>query len=86
MSTGPMDSVVEHLRRAVLLPEGAGLRDAELLGCFVERHDEAALAALVNRHGPMVSGGGQGGRTGAAPEQAPGKVWHNLEGRPANKT
>src|SRR5262249_6980489 len=24
--------------------------------CFIERHDEAALAALVKRHGPMVWG------------------------------
>jgi RNA polymerase sigma factor (sigma-70 family) len=45
-------SVIEHLRRVV----GAGLRDGELLGHFVERHDEAALAALVNRHGRMVWG------------------------------
>jgi RNA polymerase sigma factor (sigma-70 family) len=49
-------SVIEHLRRAVLLRDGAGLGDGELLGRFVERHDEAALAALVLRHGPMVWG------------------------------
>ncbi len=28
--------------------------DAELLGRFVESRDEAAFAALVHRHGPMV--------------------------------
>src|SRR5262245_5376688 len=55
MSTSPTDSVIEHLRRAVLR-DGAGPGDGELLGHFIERHDEAALAALVLRHGPMVWG------------------------------
>src|SRR5262249_49410066 len=45
----------EHVRRAVLR-DGAGFGDGELLGGFIERHDEAALAALVKRHGPMVWG------------------------------
>src|SRR5689334_9602122 len=49
-------SLIEHLRRAVLLYDGAGLGDAELLGCFLERRDATALAALVKRHGPMVWG------------------------------
>jgi RNA polymerase sigma factor (sigma-70 family) len=56
MRNGPTDSLIEHLRRAVLPPDGAGLGDGELLGRFVERHDEAAFAVLVNRHGPMVWG------------------------------
>ncbi len=56
MPTSPTTSVIEHLRSAVLLRDGARLRDGELLGCFIERHDEAALAALVKRHGPMVWG------------------------------
>jgi hypothetical protein len=43
-------SVIEHIRRLVC----DGPRDDELLGRFIERRDEAALAALVNRHGPMV--------------------------------
>src|SRR5262249_8695938 len=30
------------------------LSDGELLGRFVETHDEAAFTALVERHGPMV--------------------------------
>jgi RNA polymerase sigma factor (sigma-70 family) len=56
MPTSPTTSVIEHLRRAALLRDGAGRGDDELLGCFIERHDEAALAALVRRHGPMVWG------------------------------
>src|SRR6516164_2599734 len=55
MPISPTTSVIEHLRRAVL-GDGAGLGDGELLGCFLEHHDEAALAALVRRHGSMVWG------------------------------
>ena len=56
MRTSPLNKVIDHLRGAVLLPDGAGLGDSELLGSFIERHDETALAALVRRHGPMVWG------------------------------
>ena len=56
MRTSPINRVIDHLRRAVLLPDGAGLGDGELLSSFIERHDETALAALVGRHGPMVWG------------------------------
>jgi RNA polymerase sigma factor (sigma-70 family) len=56
MRTSPINRVIDHLRRAVLLPDGAGLGDGDLLGSFIERHDETALAALVRRHGPMVWG------------------------------
>jgi RNA polymerase sigma factor (sigma-70 family) len=55
MPTSPTTSVIEHLRKA-LLPDGPEPDDGELLGCFIERRDEAALAALVKRHGPMVWG------------------------------
>lgn len=48
--------VIHHFRRAALLRDGAGLTDAQLLGYFVERRDEAAFAALVKLHGPMVWG------------------------------
>ncbi len=50
-----MTSLIDHLRRAVLR-DGAGPGDGDLLGRFIERHDEAALAALIHRHGPMVWG------------------------------
>ncbi|QDV39199.1 sigma-70 family RNA polymerase sigma factor [Tautonia plasticadhaerens] len=45
-----------HLHR--LFAEGslAGLTDAQLLGRFAADRDEAAFAALVDRHGPMVLG------------------------------
>src|SRR5437660_10039178 len=56
MPTSPTTSVIDHLRSAGLLRDGAGLDDGELLGRFLERRDEAALAALVCRHGPMVWG------------------------------
>jgi DNA-directed RNA polymerase specialized sigma24 family protein len=56
MPTSPANRVVEHLRRAVQLRDDAQRGDGELLGCFIERHDKAALSALVNRHGPMVWG------------------------------
>ena len=54
MPTGPTTRVFEQIRRAVLRDGEAG--DGELLGQFIERRDEAALAALVQRHGPMVWG------------------------------
>jgi RNA polymerase sigma factor (sigma-70 family) len=56
MATGPFGIVVGHLRRAALLQGGADLTDGELLECFLARRDEAAFAALLRRHGPMVLG------------------------------
>src|SRR5439155_17351329 len=41
-------------RRAVLLENGGGLTDGQLLEGFIARRDEAAFEALVRRHGPMV--------------------------------
>jgi RNA polymerase sigma factor (sigma-70 family) len=51
-----INEVVQQLRRAVLQQDGAGVSDGQLLGCFIENRDEAAVAALVRRHGPMVWG------------------------------
>src|SRR5882672_11131187 len=56
MATSEMSEVIQHLRRAVLLQEGAGLTDGRLLENYISRRDEAALAALVRRHGPLVWG------------------------------
>ncbi len=56
MASSAMNEVIQHLRRAVLLRDESGLTDGQLLGCFIEHRDEAAFAALVRRHGPMVWG------------------------------
>src|ERR1700730_3999675 len=56
MATNQMNGVLQHLRRTVLLRDGAGLTDGQLLQDYLSRRDEAALAALVQRHGPMVWG------------------------------
>src|SRR5262245_59225103 len=56
MTTGPLSGVIRHVRRAALLPDGRGMTDGQLLQCFITHRDEAAFAALVRRHGPMVLG------------------------------
>src|SRR5215467_2955597 len=56
MATSQISEVIQHLRRAVLLRDGAGLTDEQLLEDYIERREEAALAALVQRHAPMVWG------------------------------
>jgi RNA polymerase sigma factor (sigma-70 family) len=55
MATGPMTKVLDHLRRS-MPPPADGSSDGQLLDDFVARRDEAAFAALVRRHGPMVLG------------------------------
>src|SRR4051794_40353192 len=54
MATGQTSEIIRHLR--AVLQEEEGVTDGELLERFVSRHDEAALTALVQRHGPMVWG------------------------------
>src|SRR6266571_8067391 len=56
MAIGQLNGVIQHLRRAILLRDGAGLTDGQLLEDYLSRREEAALAALVCRHGPMVWG------------------------------
>lgn len=56
MPIRPTTDVIEQLRRLVLPHANSGLGDGELLGDFIERHDESALATLIQRHGPMVWG------------------------------
>jgi RNA polymerase sigma factor (sigma-70 family) len=55
MATGQMSEALHHLR-TVVLRDGPGLTDGDLLRSFVGQRDAAALAALVHRHGPMVWG------------------------------
>jgi RNA polymerase sigma factor (sigma-70 family) len=52
MSTGALRQVLGHL----LARDGGGLTDGQLLGRFIADREEAAFAALVRRHGPMVLG------------------------------
>src|SRR6516165_5933542 len=56
MATNQLSEVIQHLRRTVLRRDGAGLTDGQLLADYLSRREEAALAALVRRHGPMVWG------------------------------
>src|SRR5881392_1482901 len=56
MATSPVGEVVRHLRGVLLPRDGAGATDGQLLADYLGRRDEAALAALVGRHGPMVWG------------------------------
>jgi RNA polymerase sigma factor (sigma-70 family) len=51
-----INEVVRQLRQAVVQPDETGLTDGQLLACFIEHRDQAAVAALVQRHGPMVWG------------------------------
>ena len=55
MATTKMSLFVQHLRKTVLR-DGFGITDGQLLDSFVHQKDDAALAALVRRHGPMVWG------------------------------
>jgi RNA polymerase sigma factor (sigma-70 family) len=56
MATSPMSEALQHLRRTMLQRDAALCSDAELLSSFLHQRNEAALAALIQRHGPMVWG------------------------------
>jgi RNA polymerase sigma factor (sigma-70 family) len=55
MAAAQDNPALRHIRRLVSGP-GVALSDRELLQRYVESRDEAAFAALVERHGPMVLG------------------------------
>src|SRR5262245_28310104 len=56
MATNPASEVIQHLRRTALRRAGEEVTDGQLLEDYLAGRDEAALAALVHRHGPMVWG------------------------------
>jgi RNA polymerase sigma factor (sigma-70 family) len=56
MATNQLRPVIETLRSTTLQNEGAGLTDGQLLESYVHSREEAAFAALVRRHSPMVWG------------------------------
>jgi RNA polymerase sigma factor (sigma-70 family) len=56
MGTDGLKNVLGRLRQTLLPPNGGGLTDGQLLACFLADREEAAFAALVHRHGPMVLG------------------------------
>jgi RNA polymerase sigma factor (sigma-70 family) len=56
MATNRTAQVLEHLGKAALVQEAGALTDGQLLGRFIDHQDEAAFAALLKRHGPLVWG------------------------------
>lgn len=54
MATRHLCGVLQHLRRIVSQQHANGMTDGRLLELFLNHKDEAAFAALVHRHGPMV--------------------------------
>ena len=56
MTTGQAHPVLHHLRKLVASPGLDALTDGQLLERFVAAQEEAAFAALVRRHGPLVLG------------------------------
>src|ERR1700738_4922861 len=56
MPSAQLNHVIRHLRQAARRHEGAVLTAGQLLDRFLARREEAAFAALVRRHGPMVFG------------------------------
>src|SRR5437879_3635968 len=56
MAIGSAGKLMHSLCRVALRSGTAVLTDAQLLACYLERRDEAAFAAIVRRHGPLVMG------------------------------
>src|SRR5262245_36421984 len=54
MAAAELNKAVEHLRNVLVEQDAAGVTDGDLLTRYVRHRDEAAFAALVCRHGPMV--------------------------------
>jgi hypothetical protein len=56
MESTSMSRFLDSLRKTVLRREGDGWTDGHLLDAYISRREDAAFAALVQRHGPMVWG------------------------------
>src|SRR5437016_7825112 len=56
MATSELGRVIQTLSQAALPHDEAGRTDGQLLERYVRTREEAAFAALVHRHGPMVWG------------------------------
>lgn len=56
MASRSSHSVLRHLRRLLHAPQDETLTDGQLLEQFFRHQQEAALEALLERHGPMVLG------------------------------
>jgi RNA polymerase sigma factor (sigma-70 family) len=54
MAAGQAGLVLKHVRKILAVYGGDQLSDRELRRRFAQEHDEAAFAAVVGRHGPMV--------------------------------
>src|SRR5262249_56177080 len=51
-----LSRVLQTIHRAAFHRDEAGLTDGQLLETYARSREEAAFAALVRRHGPMVWG------------------------------
>jgi RNA polymerase sigma factor (sigma-70 family) len=56
MARDHADGVLRYVRRIIDTRCTSEIPDTQLLQAFLAQHDEAAFAALVHRHGPMVLG------------------------------
>src|SRR5262249_28098962 len=54
MAKAQLSGILRHLGELRETHAVAEASDAELLGRFADRHEEAAFAGLLRRHGPMV--------------------------------
>src|SRR5438105_38394 len=54
MNEARSGAILEHIRKFARIGSDTRLSDRELLARFAHGHDEAAFAALVQRHGAMI--------------------------------
>src|SRR5437867_210951 len=54
MSSGLLETVIQHIRKLTASQAGEGLTDSQLLERFSLQRDETAFAALLVRHGAVV--------------------------------